>query len=76
MNWHRVKDFLSVFYAIGDCDFSQASHHGTPNQRMKAAKFGNDVANNAQNQGHILSSQQCIARFLAAYLGIIAPDGN
>ena len=76
MNWHRVKEFLGVFYSIGDCQFSSASHHGTPNQRMKAAQFGNDLANNAQNQGQILTSQQFITRFLAAYPAIIAPDGQ
>lgn len=76
MNWNRVKDFLTVFYSIGDCQFSSASHHGTPNQRMRAAQFGNNVANNAQNQGHILTSQQFISQFFAAYPAMIAPDGH
>lgn len=76
MNWHRVKDFLVIFYSIGDCQFSSASHHGTPNQRLKAATFGKQVANNASNQGHILTSQQFISLFNNAYPGIIAPDGN
>lgn len=74
MNWHRVKDFLVVFYAIGDCAFNDPGHHGTPNQRMKSAAFGYTVASDAQKQGKILSSTEFIALFYAALPGITAPD--
>lgn len=76
LNWHRVQDFQNAFFSIGDCQFGNPNHHGTPAQRMKAAKFGHDLANGASNQGHILSSQQVITRFIAAYPAMIAPDGN
>ena len=76
MNWHRVQDFLVVFYSIGDCAFSSPGHHGTPNQRMKSAEFGYSVASNAQKQGKIMSSSEFITLFYAALPGILAPDAN
>lgn len=74
MNRHRVVEFLDAFYQIGDCGFTSSGHHGTPNQRMKAAQFGFDVADSAQKQGHILSSDEFYQLFVAEYDNIIAPD--
>ena len=74
MNQKRVVQFLEVFYQIGDCAFSDPSHHGTPNQRMKAAEFGFDLADQAQKQGHIMSSEEFHAVFVANYLSFIQPD--
>jgi hypothetical protein len=74
MNRHRVTEFLGAFYQIGDCGFTSPGHHGTPNQRMKAAQFGFDVADSAQKQGHILSSEEFYRLFVAGYANIIAPD--
>jgi len=74
MNRHRVEEFLTAFYQIGDCGFTSSGHHGTPNQRMRAAQFGFDVADAAQKQGHILSSHEFYELFVAEYPNIIAPD--
>ena len=74
MNQKRVVQFLEVFYQIGDCAFSDPSHHGTPNQRMKAAEFGFDLADQAQKQGHIMSSEEFHAVFVANYLSFFQPD--
>ena len=76
LNWKRVQEFLGVFYTIGDCAFSDDGHHGTPNQRMKAAEFGNQLANQAQKQGNILTGEAFIVLFDAALPAIIAPDAN
>jgi len=65
MQWKRVKQFLQVFFNIGDCGFDDLNHHGTPAQRMAAAEFGYNVANNAQRQGHILTAQQFVVLFEA-----------
>lgn len=65
MQWKRVKQFLQVFYNIGDCAFTSNGHHGTPTQRMAAAEFGYSVVNNAPNQGHILTAQEFTALFEA-----------
>ena len=74
MNRWRVAEFLEVFYQIGDCGFTSSGHHGTPNQRMAAAQFGFDVADQAQKKGHIMTSEQFHALFVAAYPEIVAPD--
>ncbi|GAB3286733.1 hypothetical protein GCM10027348_00780 [Hymenobacter tenuis] len=65
MQWKRVQQFLQVFFNIGDCSFTSNGHHGTPTQRMAAAAWGYSIANDAQKQGHILSSQQFTALFEA-----------
>jgi hypothetical protein len=76
MNRKRVTQFLEVFFDLGDCAFSDPSHHGTPNQRMRAANFGFDLADQAQKQGHIMSSSDFHDLFVAAYPGIVAPDAH
>jgi hypothetical protein len=72
----RVEEFLQVFYQIGDCAFTNSGHHGTPNQRLAAARFGFEVADQAQKQGHILTAAQFNALFVARYATIIAPDAH
>lgn len=74
MNKHRVAEFLNVFFQLGDCAFTNPGHHGTPEQRMRAAEFGFDVADEAQKQGHILTSDQFHDLFVAAYPQLVAPD--
>jgi hypothetical protein len=76
MNQKRVEQFLNVFYQIGDCAFTNAGHHGTPNQRFRAAEFGFNVADQYQKQGHILTSQEFYELFMAEYSRIIAPDAT
>lgn len=65
MQWKRVRQFLQVFFNIGDCSFTSAGHHGTPTQRMAAAEWGYSIANNAQKQGQILTSQEFTKLFEA-----------
>lgn len=73
MNQKRVEEFLNVFFYIGDCSFTSSGHHGTPNQRLKAARFGFSVADEYQKQGHILTAAEFFARFQAAYPSLVAP---
>ena len=73
LNAKRVAQFLGVFFQIGDCSFDSPGHHGTPSQRMRAAQFGFQVADEAQKQGHILTAAQFHARFLAVYESLVAP---
>ncbi len=74
LNKFRVQEFLEVFYQIGDCAFDNDGHHGTPMQRFRAAQFGFNVADQYQQQGHILTSQEFHDRFVAEYPRIVAPD--
>lgn len=72
MQWKRVKQFLQVFFNIGDCAFTNNNHHGTPTQRMAAAEWAYQLADNAQKQGHILSSSEFVTLFNSALPGILA----
>ena len=74
MNRHRVAKFLNAFFQLGDCAFDNPGHHGTPAQRMRAAQFGFDLADQAQKQGHILTSEQFKELFDEAYPDLVAPD--
>lgn len=73
MQWKRVEQFLEVFFNIGDCGFTSSGHHGTPLQRMAAARWGYDVANNAKKQGHILTAEEFTAMFEAKLPELVAP---
>ncbi|HSI69744.1 MAG TPA: hypothetical protein VK941_05890 [Gillisia sp.] len=57
-NWKRVEDFFELFFHIGDCGFENNGHHGTPLQRLEAARLGYELANSAQKQGQILSQEE------------------
>lgn len=70
----RVTQFLEVYFSIGDCSFANPGHHGTPAQRLAAARFGFDVADQAQKQGHILGADEFHDLFVAEYPNLIAPD--
>lgn len=63
MQWKRVRQFLQVFFNIGDCQFSSTGHHGTPTQRMASADWAYNVANDAQKQGHIISPKEFVKLF-------------
>jgi hypothetical protein len=72
MQWKRVRQFLQVFFNIGDCAFTSPDHHGTPTQRMAAAEWGYSVANDAQKQGHILTAEEFTALFEAQLPTLVA----
>jgi hypothetical protein len=76
LNRKRVAEFLQVYFNVGDCAFDNPGHHGTPLQRMRAATFGFNVADQAQKQGHILTADQFHRLFVAAYPSFIAPDAT
>jgi hypothetical protein len=44
MRWIRIKHFTAAFGNIGDCRFDSPNHHGTPNQRTRAAQWGTLMA--------------------------------
>ncbi len=64
-NWKRVEDFLTAFFNIGDCSFQSPGHHGTPIERLAAARAGYDLANAAQRKGKILDQQAVHDAFIA-----------
>ncbi len=63
-NWRRTRQFLELFFNIGDCQFTSDGHHGTPLQRMEAARRGYNLARKVQKNGKILTANQVHNRFL------------
>lgn len=74
LNAKRVLQAESTFYIVGDCAFDNPGHHGTPNQRLRAATWGVNLADSARKQGHILPSATVIRLFDAALPTMVAPD--
>lgn len=72
-NWKRVADFFELFFNIGDCSFTSSGHHGTPLQRMEAARLGYVLATQAHKQGHIMSTDDVHEAFINV-LGDIVGD--
>lgn len=64
-NWKRVEQFFDLFSQIGDCGFTKDGHHGTPQQRLRAAQLGYELANLGQKQGFILSEQELHTYFVS-----------
>jgi hypothetical protein len=76
MNWKRVHDFGQMFYQLGDCGFTGAGHHGTPNQRMNSALWAAGLASSLRPRGFILPSRTFNAVFTTQYPQLIAPDAT
>jgi hypothetical protein len=70
-NWKNAAQYFTLFFNIGDCNFSSPGHHGTPNQRLAAARLGWLIAQETFPKGHILSAHEVHALFLAALDDII-----
>lgn len=70
-NWKRIEDVLSSFYNIGDCGFESSGHHGTPNQRLEAARQGYLLATGQQKKGHISDALEIHEAFIGKLSGIV-----
>ena len=76
LNAKRVVDALLTFHAVGDCAFDNPNHHGTPNQRRRAAEWGANLAATARPQGKILPSLTVAQLFEAKLPEFVAPDAG
>ena len=70
----RVMEVIGEAYVNGDCVFDSPFHHGTPNQREAAARWGVNLATSVQKQGHIISPDDMRSLFDDVYEELIAPD--
>ena len=74
LNAKRVLQAEQTFFAVGDCQFADPGHHGTPLQRMRAATWGAEVASTARPQGAVLPSLTLAAMFDQKLPELVAPD--
>ena len=70
----RVVAYLMVDREVGDCSFTSNGHHGTPNQRERAGRWADELANAKGKKGHILTARTVSDAFLANFAGIVKPD--
>ena len=71
-NWKKIENYFQLSFNVGDCLVNSNQHHGTPVQRLAAAKFGYDLAYSAKKKGHILSPEVVHQEFLKYYTELIA----
>ena len=74
LNQKRVVDALLAFYAVGDCGFDSDGHHGTPNQRERAAQWGAELAMASDPKSAVMDAREFAELFDAALPDIVAPD--
>jgi len=70
-NWKRIEDYFTLSFNVGDCLTASDQHHGTPEQRLAAAKLGYELADSAKKKGFILSPEKLHEWFINKYLSLV-----
>lgn len=70
----KIRQVYSAAYLVGDCAFDSPGHHGTPNQRDRAAQWGADLASSAAKRRKILPAATVLQLFDANLPALVAPD--
>lgn len=63
-----------ALYQVGDCSFTSNGHHGTPNQRLRAAEWGAAKADATRPPFRVLPSDTLYADFERQLPVFVAPD--
>lgn len=65
---------IRAFRNVGDCQFDSNGHHGTPNQREKAARWGVKQFFDQKNRNKVYASKTLVKRFEKVLPEFVAPD--
>lgn len=65
---------IRSFRNVGDCQFDSPGHHGTPNQREKAARWGVKQFFDQKNRNKIVKSKVMVQRFEKVLPVLVEPD--
>lgn len=71
-----VERYVTTAFSIGDCGFGSPNHHGTPNQRARAAALGGSLAKQVGLFDPEYTSQEIFEIYLAAFPLLIKPDAE
>lgn len=71
-----ISRFVKSAFSVGDCGFDFPSHHGTPNQRARAADFGGKLAERRGFIDQKYSSEEFARLFDEAFPQIVIPDSE
>ena len=72
MTSSEISNIHKVAFSVGDCETSDAFHHGTPRQRTCATVFGTTHA----EEGRRLNARQLYSKFSEWYSDIEEMDEN
>jgi hypothetical protein len=72
LQYKRIQQFDQVFFQLGDCGFTNPSHHGTHTQRLRAVDWGYSIVRSAPNQGHVMPSRTFAGLFETQLPAIVA----
>ena len=70
-NWKRIEDYFRLSFNVGDCLTFSSQHHGTPEQRLAAARLGYELAESAQKKGFILTPEEVHQIFIERYESMV-----
>ncbi len=70
-NWKRIERYFLLSFNVGDCLPDSSQHHGTPAERMSAARSGFELADAARKRGFILTPEQIHEKFQEVYEAFI-----
>lgn len=76
LNKHLVVQDAMAFYNVGDCQFTSDGHHGTPNQRLRAANWASDLALATKPRSNVMPSMDFARAFDAKLPQFVAPDAG
>lgn len=71
-----INRYLKTSSSVGDCNFDSPGHHGTPNQRARAAALGGELAKRVGIFHPTYTSDEILEIFTAAFPDIIRPDAE
>ncbi len=74
INKAQVVQDVASFAAVGDCAYDNDGHHGTPNQRTRAASWGADTATASKPASYVLPSLTFAGMFEQQLPTFVAPD--
>ncbi|GAB3580368.1 hypothetical protein [Calidifontibacter terrae] len=74
INKFQVVQDIASFAAVGDCAFTNDGHHGTPNQRTRAATWGADTAAASKPASYVFPSLTFASMFEKQLPVFVAPD--
>jgi hypothetical protein len=67
----RLTDAVATGFNVGDCQFDDLNHHGTPEQRVAAVEWGVDVAQSLRPRAEILGAEDLVEMFDVSLIDVL-----
>ncbi|HMQ87549.1 MAG TPA: hypothetical protein PKB07_08185 [Flavilitoribacter sp.] len=73
IDWQHIQTYYANVYDSGDFLYNDPTHHGTPEERLAAARLGVEVAVAIMQEGAALTYDELHELFLDKIMNTIAP---